>query len=285
MSSLWNSDSIKDVAEALGISNLNNDVARNLAMDVEYRIHLVLKQATKLMKQSNRTLLTTGDISCALKVLDVEPLYGYDTARPVHFGEASMGPGQPMYYVEDDEVEFEKLVNAPLPKVPREVGMTVHWLAIEGVQPAISQNPNPAEVRADTTSKGSTTNHSLAAVGGSDNVTVKPLVKHILSKELQLYFEKVCSAVLDEHNDTMRNAALSSLRQDPGLHQLLPYFVQWISEKVTHNFKNLFVLTQAMHFCYAILENKHLYIEPYVSCPAYLLLSYGILIASIRYLP
>ena len=34
---------------------------------------------------------------------------------------ALYGPGQPMFYVEDDEVDFEKLVNAPLPKVPREV--------------------------------------------------------------------------------------------------------------------------------------------------------------------
>ena len=29
-----------------------------------------------------------------------------------------------MFYVEDDEIDFEKLVNAPLPKVPREVSMT-----------------------------------------------------------------------------------------------------------------------------------------------------------------
>jgi hypothetical protein len=59
-----------------------------------------------------------------LKVLDVEPLYGYESTRPLRFGEASLGPGQPLFYIEDEEVDFEKLINAPLPKVPRDVSFT-----------------------------------------------------------------------------------------------------------------------------------------------------------------
>jgi len=76
------------------------------------------------MRHSKRTTLTTTDISYALRVLNVEPLYGYDSLRPLRFGEASVGPAQPIYYVEDEEVDFEKLINAPLPKVPREVTFT-----------------------------------------------------------------------------------------------------------------------------------------------------------------
>lgn len=124
MTSLWHADTIKDVSEAVGIANLSDGVAKSLAMDVEYRIHQVLQEALKFMKHAKRTVLTTADISHALRVLDIEPLYGYDTTRPIRFGEASLGPGQPMFYVEDDEIDFEKLVNAPLPKVPREVSMT-----------------------------------------------------------------------------------------------------------------------------------------------------------------
>ena len=101
----------------------------------------------------------------------------------------------------------------------------------------------------------------------SDNVIVKPLVKHILSKELQLYFGKICSAVLDESNDEYRVAALASIRSDPGLHQLVPYFVQFISEKVTHNLKSLFVLTQIVHLASAMLDNGSIYVDPYVRTP------------------
>ena len=71
-----------------------------------------------------------------------------------------VGPGEA---VEDEELDFEKLINAPLPKVPREITFTgkfprldtivfglnsltdsilpAHWLAVEGVQPSIPQNP------------------------------------------------------------------------------------------------------------------------------------------------
>ena len=101
-------------------------------------------------------------------------------------------------------------------------------------------------------------------MSGNDNVTVKPLVKHVLSKELQMYFEKICNALLDDSNNEYRVAALASIRSDPGLHQLVPYFVQYIAEKVTHNLKNLFILTQMMQLTTAMLENKNLYIDPYV---------------------
>lgn len=122
--SVWNPDNIRDVAESVGVVNLSNDVTENLARDVEYRIAQVLEEALKFMRHSRRTLLTTQDVAQALRVLDVEPLYGYESTRPLRFGEASLGPGQPLFYVEDEEVDFEKLINAPLPRVPREVSFT-----------------------------------------------------------------------------------------------------------------------------------------------------------------
>lgn len=117
----------------------------------------------------------------------------------------------------------------------------------------------------ELTSKGPNANANLAAMSGNDNVAVKPMVKHILSKELQLYFEKVCSAFLDQVNEEYRVAAFSSLKEDPGLHQLVPYFVQFMSEKVTHNLKDLFALKQMMHMTEALIQNKSLYVDPYVS--------------------
>ena len=141
-----------------------------------------------------------------------------------------------------------------------------HWLALEGVQPTISQNPTPADSRTqDLVPKGPGANPNMAAISGNDNVTVKPLIKHILSKELQLYFNNVCTAILDENNDEYRVAALASVRSDPGLHQLVPYFVQFIADKVTHHAKSLFVLTQTMHLVSAMLDNKNLYIDPYIA--------------------
>ena len=122
--SIWNPENIRDVAESAGISSLNKDISDSLARDVEFRISQVLEEALKFMRHAKRTTLTTQDVTHALRVLDVEPLYGYESTRPLRFGEASIGPGQPLFYVEDDEVDFEKLINAPLPKVPREISFT-----------------------------------------------------------------------------------------------------------------------------------------------------------------
>ncbi|KAJ5894568.1 Transcription initiation factor TFIID complex 60 kDa subunit [Penicillium taxi] len=264
--SVWNPDNIRDVAESLGITNLSHDVIENLCRDVEYRVAQVLEEGLKELRKAKRTMLTTQDISIALRHLDVEPLYGYESLRPLRFGEASLGPGQPLFYVEDEEVDFEKLINAPLPKVPREVSFTGHWLAVEGVQPSIPQNPTSADSRnLELVSKGPNVNSTLAAMSGTGDVAVKPLVKHVLSKELQLYFEKVCSAFLDETSEEYRISGYSSLREDHGLHQLVPYFVQFIAEKVTHNLKDIFVLTQVMHMAEALVQNQSLYVDPYIA--------------------
>lgn len=264
--SVWNPENIKDVAESVGITSLSDDVLQGLCSDIEYRISQVLEEALKFMRHSKRSTLTTQDVAQALRALDVEPLYGYESTRPLRFGEASIGPGQPLFYVEDEEVDFEKLINAPLPKVPREMTFTAHWLAVEGVQPSIPQNPTAADSRnQELVPKGQSANPHMAAMSGNENVTVKPLVKHVLSSELRLYFEKICSALLDESNNEYRIAALASIRSDPGLHQLVPYFVQFIAEKVTHNIKNLYILTQMMLLTTAMLENSNLYVDPYIA--------------------
>lgn len=121
---LWNVESVKDVAESVGIPQLNDEALRCLGQDVEYRLGQVIVEALRFMRAASRTTLTVQDISQALKVLDVEPLYGYDSTRPLRYGEASLGPGQPLFYIEDEEVDFEKLINAPLPKVPRDMSFT-----------------------------------------------------------------------------------------------------------------------------------------------------------------
>lgn len=121
---VWNPDNITDVAESVGVGALSHDVVTQLAQDVEYRVSQILEEALKFMRNAKRTTLSTQDISQALRLLDVEPLYGYEATRPLRFGEASIGPGQPLYYVEDEEIDFEKFINAPLPKVPREISLT-----------------------------------------------------------------------------------------------------------------------------------------------------------------
>ncbi len=290
---LWSAqETVRDAADSLGI-NVGDDAARSMASDVEYRIHEVIQEAMRFMRHSKRTTMTTADISLALKVLNIEPMYGYSSSKRVHFREATLGPGQSsLWYLADqdnaggnEEVDFERVINAPLPKVPRQVNLTAHWLAIEGVQPAIPQNPSERQLKQYNTPKGAmidsrpgassaardqmlnsgageTRGASISVSDGTEQV--KPLLKHVLSKELLLYFERVTAALADETNTSLRSAAIASLRQDPGLHQLLPYFIDFISEQVIHHLRSISHLENMLHLAHALLENETIFIDPYI---------------------
>lgn len=261
-------------------------------MDVEYRIHEILETAIKFMRHSKRKLLVTGDINNALKVLNIEPLFGYDQSQPLVFKEALSGAGgQTLYYIDDNEIEFEKLINQELPKVPRQTTFTAHWLGIEGVQPMIPQNPLaseiknlPSVVRGATSSVygndlllssapgSSSTEESKDGNGrqkskkGDKDVEVKPLVKHVLLKELKLYFDKIVEVLIstDPEKETFKDAALNSLRTDPGLHQLVPYFIQFVAEQVTNQLRNIELLITLLEVISALCDNKTIFLDPYV---------------------
>lgn len=84
-----------------------------------------------------------------------------------------------------------------------------------------------------------------------------------------LYFDKIRAALLSEDPDEeavrLRAASLASVKDEPGLHQLVPYFVQFISEKVTHSMRNCFVLRQMMELANALIENPTLNVAPSVN--------------------
>ncbi|KAI8028835.1 Transcription initiation factor TFIID subunit 6 [Camellia lanceoleosa] len=67
------------------------------------------EEAIKCMHHSKRTMLTTDDVDSALNLRNIV------------------------------------VIEVPLPKAPRDTSIVCHWLAIEGVQPAIPENA-PVEV-------------------------------------------------------------------------------------------------------------------------------------------
>ncbi|KAI0835163.1 TAF-domain-containing protein [Hypoxylon sp. FL0890] len=266
---LWNQESVRDVAESVGAPRIGDEALRTLSQDVEYRIGQVIIEALRYMRLAKRTHLTTQDVSQAMRVLDVEPMYGYNAVRPLTFGEASLGP-QALYYVEDEEVDFEKLINAPLPKLPKDITLTDHFLATEGVLTVCPENLSAAELRNhDYLPKGPGANPALAALSGQDNPAFKPAVKHVVSQELILYFEKIQACLMDDSADVevqrLREAALESVSSEPSIHQLVPYFVNFISNQVAHNVHDLFVLRQMMELTNALISNDYLFLAPYAT--------------------
>ncbi|KAF9260442.1 TAF-domain-containing protein [Marasmius fiardii PR-910] len=302
---VYKAESIKDVAEFLNV-NISDSVAVALASDVEYRVHQVVEEAAKFMRHARRTTLTTVDIDQALRVLNIEPLYGHSPYAPPTFRRAlpfvsgGSAPAGTVYFVEDEEIDFDRVLREEKITLPKGVSWTAHWLAVEGVQPLIPENPPaiPREGDLPDTDSGGAKDAVLRRANGivpnasgqtgpTDTTTTKKeqqqqqqqqqLVKSTLSRELQLYYTRLTSSLLpptasaSAADNVRRTAALASLRSDAGLQALLPYLIRWVGEGVVTSLKSgsqseadgrtLEVLVEVIQ---AILDNATLFVEPYL---------------------
>lgn len=246
-------ESIEVIAQSIGITNLPPDVALALAPDVEYRIREIVQESIKCMRHSKRTILTSDDVESALKLRNLEPTYGFTSNDPLRFKRAA--GHKDLFYVDDKDVDFKDLIEAPLPKAPLDASVTAHWLAIEGVQPAIPENA-PIEAPSETR-KCDYKEDGLP-------VDIKLPVKHVISRELQLYFSKITELILNKPSTILFNRALISLATDSGLHPLIPYFSYFVADKVARNSNNLILLFALMRLVRSLTQNPHIHIEPYL---------------------
>ncbi|KAE8723547.1 Transcription initiation factor TFIID subunit 6b [Hibiscus syriacus] len=56
------------------------------------------------------------------------------------FEKSCSGWAKDLFYIDDKDVEFKEVLESPLSKAPIDTSVTSHWLAIEGIQPAIPEN-------------------------------------------------------------------------------------------------------------------------------------------------
>ncbi|XP_010542550.1 PREDICTED: transcription initiation factor TFIID subunit 6b [Tarenaya hassleriana] len=238
-------EAIEVIAQSIGISNLSPDVSVALAPDVEYRVREVMQEAIKCMRHARRTILMADDVDYALRFRNLEPTCG--SSNSVKFKRAP--DHSDLFYIDDKDVEFKHVIEAPLPNAPPDTSINVHWLAVEGIQPSIPQNSSP-----EATSDGKRIEYK------DDGLPVR----HVLSRELQLYFEKITEWTLTRSGSNLFRQAVSSLGTDSGLHPLVPYFTCFIAEEITRNMDNGPVLLALMRVARSLLQNPHVHIEPYL---------------------
>ncbi|KAL9965693.1 hypothetical protein ACROYT_G029531 [Oculina patagonica] len=289
-------ESIKSISESMGISNLNDEAINLLIDDGTYRLKQLAQESAKFMQNSKRRKLITGDIDNALHVQNIEPLYGFSAKEFIPFRFAS-GGGRELYYYKDPEIDLNEIVSSQLPRIPVDVNIKAHWLSIEGLQPAIPENPPPVPIQVQAKDSRSVlaaavptgpkaaklppvkvaakskkqgpvkkNDRSLDTEStGDKNEKTKPQVTHELSMEQQLYYKEITEACVGSC-ESRRAEALQSLSTDPGLYQMLPRFSTFISEGVRVNVaqNNLVLLIYLMRMVKALLDNPTLYLEKYL---------------------
>ncbi|KAL6570821.1 Transcription initiation factor TFIID subunit 6 [Orobanche gracilis] len=257
--SLVPKETIEVIAQSVGISNLSPDVLPALAADVEYRLREIMQEAIKCMRHSRRTTLSTDDLDSALSMRNVEPIYGFASGDPMRFRRAA--GHKDLFYIEEKDVEFKEVIEAPLPKAPLDTAVVAHWLAIEGVQPAIPENPPPEALQVLSVPSD---NRKTESKEDGLAVEIKFPIKHVLSRELQLYFEKITELTLARSESPLFKEALVSLATDSGIHPLVPYFTFFIADEVSRSLNSSSLLFALMRLVRSLLRNPHIHIEPYL---------------------
>ncbi|KAK4880837.1 hypothetical protein RN001_008983 [Aquatica leii] len=271
-------ESMKVIAESIGIANLPDDAAKELADDISYRLKHIIQDAAKFMHHARRNKLMYPDIDATLKVKNIEPQYGFHSVDSLPFRFAS-GGGRELHFIEEKEVDLSDFVTNVNVKAPLEITLRSHWLCIDGVQPTIPENPPPQDKEMqklesvdpinkmnkpnkESSGKPTTGKQKLRNV---ETVQIKQLATHELSVEQQLYYKEITEACVGS-DETRRIEALQSLASDPGLHEMLPRMCTFIIEGVRVNVvqNNLALLIYLMRMVKALLDNQSLFLEKYL---------------------
>lgn len=75
------------------------------------------------MRHSKRTRLKVEDVDYALKVRNLEPLWGFAATSHMPFKKTVTSTGT-VYHLEDDEIDLSKVMKTEMPTVPRDVSYT-----------------------------------------------------------------------------------------------------------------------------------------------------------------
>ncbi|KAI5148670.1 transcription initiation factor TFIID subunit 6 [Enteropsectra breve] len=243
---LFSKETLKAFANSKGLADVDDEALRILSQDIEYRLKQVCQEAAKFMHSSHRSKLSIGDVNHALESRNVEPLMGYDSQEALVFR------GMPcnIYYVPDEEIDIDEYLEKPLPKVPLKPYIQSHWLAIEGVQPPIQQNPVLIE-------KQEVKLESIELY--QEEAELKQQNKHILTKELLMYFEKILQTI---YNDPQ--LAAECVQNEAGIQQLVPYFIYHFKMEIKRNLSDSDYVITVLNMYLGLIRNKYIFIDSFL---------------------
>ncbi|VDN56883.1 unnamed protein product [Dracunculus medinensis] len=230
------------VAETVGIGNLSDNCALEIAVNLTYVIKDVMEQAKKFTSHGRRKRLIADDIDGALSIKGYQPLFGFCCKDGIPFRFAG-SLGRDLFITDERDVDITHVVNAAAPKLPLETALKAHWLVIDGEQPAVPENPTPMAL--DEASGSVAENrtkdagpiiltHVGKALRKNEQVQIKTMTTHALSVEQQIFFKEVTEAIMGS-DDARRTEALHSLQTDAGLQPILPRLTLAIAEGIRCN--------------------------------------------------
>lgn len=196
-------ESVRAMAEAVGLAGLSEAAAAALAEDAGYRVREAAQKSCQFMKHGKRKKLLVEDFNRALRWSNVEAVCGFGSSEPMPFRCAREGE---VFFVEDREVALAELVLTPRPPFPcAPKHMHVHSLNFDFKS-----------------------QQCLSTVSGG------------LCDDMSQYYQQAARAILGSDLPLMK-IALQDLQKNPKIAALLPYFVNFVNsvKSVSHDLEQL----------------------------------------------
>lgn len=150
---------------------------------------------------------------------------------------------------------------------PSEIGLTMHWLAVDGIQPYIPQNPS----QADSIVHRVEDDHEVLSQyqERQQGVMVRQLLPRLLSEELQLYFTRITLALekggASAADRQQQDDALARVARDSGLQELVPFFVQYLAKQLHLHVGHPEHCRTLIRLARSLLINPYVHLELHVS--------------------
>jgi transcription initiation factor TFIID subunit 6 len=240
-------DWLQDVAESCKIEAVAPSVTRIILPVVEIQIKRIIQQAAKIQKRGKGRNLTVEDINLALSLNGLEEIYGLNPpSDSVVTSSTSNNVGI---------INLLEFAKQPIPRCPLIPELSLHWLAVEGCQPLIPENP----LFVADKSKADSTNVGGAGSLAASIDTGRPWS---LPKEMQHFFSRTTVLILAGDHTTLPTVLLA-LQKDVGIQDLVPYYSRFIYQqiKANANTKSLSMLKILVSAATALISNEALHVE------------------------
>lgn len=149
-------------------------------------------------------------------------------------------------------VNLNALLSSEMPiPPPKEIGLTLHWLAVDGVQTSSQLSAQEEEQKVMVASRAESVDE-----GPDASIALRQLLPRLVSDELQLYFSRITHA-LASHPE----AAISRLANDSGIQELIPFFTRYIIRTIHQNMNNTEQCRLMIHCIDALIRNRNVQLE------------------------
>jgi len=248
--------------------------------------------------------IDAADINLALQWRGCQSLFTTNTGAP--FAATSSEESDPAKHVKATDrgstrVNLNSYIRSEMQShPPSEIAMSLHWLAVDGVQPSIPQNPllphhytrsqahtDPPNLNVDADAAQDTVDNDdlgtvdrvVHRVEDDDEygigVSIRQLLPRLLPDELKYYFTNVAMKMANvRENSTITNAqimeeeqdeALASLSTDRGIQELVPFFSQFVNNQIRFNLKKVDHCRTMIRMMDSLVKNPNLTLEMHVS--------------------